>query len=899
MQSAKAFAKAICDGYMTLEELQPYLPPPTSSNQPPKDTNLLQPKSKSTAKKKSRKTRRPNPQSVKSSLDISAVFGQDYSDGANDTRVVASASSKEQTTRALRTVSTLNTTEDTLDISNEPSKRSSKAPLENSFKTRCKDTHSTKTACLTENTSPVKTEVRGRLRSASKSMSHMELTKLKVPVDNLATAIEQLNNETSPLSLIESRRAAHDRRKGARKERSESIKFLRQRIASRESSASPKSKYEEKGKSPVSLLPFVTASTAKTGSSPSKATPDILEPSTKVTSSVFDSWHSETTLENTLESKGLSPSHRKPTITTPSHHFGPKPRRPREEFARNVAIPYKLSDRQMGSPTPIIKAKLPVSIKDPDMPKFYPSRDVYKKHGYKDEQRVTVPTIGRKDTAGDSIGPATNTQTYLTTKKANLARSSSCPHLSGFCMFSNSRELSRTRAVIPNSDEDQSEDETEVSEMLIRKSRCRLLNLSKEPYAYTPWAARFAWFYLSVDHQHNQECVEAGLSPYPSAKIYLPPPEENPRYEQDQGDAPALLHRTKIEHIFPVIVFDEENFRFIISPHSQPFEDIRNDPNHPDHLPPEMLCEYQAFEVAGFEVWRHDRNTLTCILPSCSNVTEDHDVLTYICHGCGPKTWVRYCCKQHLFDDMVEHWKECGDISTVLPHVVDETTQPDRFSRRYPAIKDITGARSFYKHRQRTHAIYNKGQYTLFSASGLPFVIDWPQDLVHMYKGRVERLLNIAFFDQNQTICLEYLYRLLRLCIRTSKSVDRIKYDHTSVLSRQFFEEFDWDAAIASDEDPCECYWLGDSAAFSDCRGQYCPCQKLFRSVGVISRAKGLRAYVENLEAKHWQLRVWRRQHPTVKGWRRKLVGEGFPGVDKQQVEELTERHLWISWTDA
>lgn len=80
--------------------------------------------------------------------------------------------------------------------------------------------------------------------------------------------------------------------------------------------------------------------------------------------------------------------------------------------------------------------------------------------------------------------------------------------------------------------------------------------------------------------------------------------------------------------------------------------------------------------------------------------------------------------------------------------ITDERSQPRRFYRRYPAITDKSGHRSFEKHRQRTYAIFNKGQYTMFAEQSLSHVVQWPRELADTYKPRVERLLNIALFNQ-------------------------------------------------------------------------------------------------------------------------------------------------------
>ena len=151
----------------------------------------------------------------------------------------------------------------------------------------------------------------------------------------------------------------------------------------------------------------------------------------------------------------------------------------------------------------------------------------------------------------------------------------------------------------------------------------------------------------------------------------------------------------------------------------------------------------------------HDRKSLVCCLGSCNLPTRDHDVSTTICHACGPKAVVRYCCEEHSFDDLPAHWQECGHPGTLLAQVIDEGSEPVRFRRRYPAIGDLNGLWSFQRHRQRAHAMRSKGQYTLFPNDSPPVIIRWPESEREVYEPRVERVLNIALLDQTKTNLVE------------------------------------------------------------------------------------------------------------------------------------------------
>jgi len=261
-----------------------------------------------------------------------------------------------------------------------------------------------------------------------------------------------------------------------------------------------------------------------------------------------------------------------------------------------------------------------------------------------------------------------------------------------------------------------------------------------------------------------------------------------------------------------------------------------------------------------------------------------------ICHGCGTKSRVRYCNKQHLIEDIPNHWKICGTAEEILDSPIDPGTQPDRFYRRYPAITnvhedpvttEVFKNRSFHKHRQQTYAIFNKGQYTLFlpsSGPSLPQIIEWPENMAEKYMPRVERLLNLAFFDEATTAPVLYLFGLLRYCLRIQQKWTDATAD---LLQLQFRLEFQYDTRLANEEDPCECYWARELAHVNDCTPT---CRAiLFDNVGVVCQGGGIRALVELWEARFWPLRIWQRRHPTVKGWRFRLRGEGFPGVPEHQ----------------
>ncbi|MCJ1472044.1 hypothetical protein MMC13_000689 [Lambiella insularis] len=426
-------------------------------------------------------------------------------------------------------------------------------------------------------------------------------------------------------------------------------------------------------------------------------------------------------------------------------------------------------------------------------------------------------------------------------KKPSRPRSISEPTLPAAVV--NTEETDKTafiQLVALDSDdgnEDLSDDEDDVSLKKLRNRSRSSSSPHREVHAYTEWAAKYIWSYFSI--LPELFITDYGINAFRRPQL----PHFNVGNIRRSGweNVPGYLMYAQYSTALPIFHYNDEKYRIEIYNHSQPWrDDIRNDPNHPDYLPPHKLRRYQACEYLGYLVFRHDR-------------------------------------KAHLLADMREHWKECGDPSTVRPMITDEQTQPMRFYRRYPAIKDKNGYRSFEKHRQRTYAIFNKGQYTLFPKGSITHIVQWPSELTKIYKPRIERLLNIALLDQEETGVIRYLYQLLRLCLRLQRQWTE---ELCSTLDTQFWTEFEWDATYALDDDPCECYWLGDAANPRKCLST---CKELSTKTGGLHLGPGTKSRVERLEALYWPLRVWQRQHPNVRNWRYRLYGEGFPGVPREQ----------------
>ncbi|KAI4172735.1 MAG: hypothetical protein LQ346_008534 [Caloplaca aetnensis] len=340
--------------------------------------------------------------------------------------------------------------------------------------------------------------------------------------------------------------------------------------------------------------------------------------------------------------------------------------------------------------------------------------------------------------------------------------------------------------------------------------------------------------------------------------------------------------------------FTSDGQTLVLRPHSTPW---RNDPRSarhtdavtPNFIPETRLAEYQAVEALGYQVWRHDRDYLQCANLACQKILSDLRKDTLLCLGCGPHTSIRYCSRACQVLDCYRHGQDCGMYLHLIPTIVDDGTAPPRFSHLFPALRNRYGIRTYETYRQRTYAQMTGGRYTLFNpATDEPTTIVWdwlfkgPDEYPYQGYGaemetRIERCLNIALFDQYQTMVVEYLFRLLQQALRIKRAPQAI----TRVLVDQFAREFGFIAQaswrITSGQSICECEWAGDGVlAHQHTR----TCKSRYRAEGELFRGgkRCLKDLVETMEAKYWILRAWRTQHPIEQDWQRRVMGSGFPG---------------------
>ncbi|KAL8708528.1 MAG: hypothetical protein Q9220_006580 [cf. Caloplaca sp. 1 TL-2023] len=365
---------------------------------------------------------------------------------------------------------------------------------------------------------------------------------------------------------------------------------------------------------------------------------------------------------------------------------------------------------------------------------------------------------------------------------------------------------------------------------------------------------------------------------------------------QENLSAQTIVIAGSLDRPMPECTFDSHVLT--VNPHHPPFSNDQRSIHSfaglvPDFLFSSKLAEYQAVEIAGRHVWRHDRDLLPCRGPQCSRVLSDMISSTLICLTCGPKSQTRFCSPECRYRSISTHAGECGNPSLLIPSIIDHATTPGRFSQSPPAIRDCNGFSTIENYRQRTMAQSSGGRYTLFDpTTHEPLPLFWDprrttSSLGHEFpylgyaaemESRVERCLNIALYDRSATVVVEHLFRLLQLCLQIKRAWSPAL---VKILATQFQSEFGYHVLRSSTRTVsgvpyCECEWAGDQVLPQQ---HHLGCQSRDRGQGVVFRGgRGVREVVEGMEERRWILRAWRRRHPWSSSWMGRVMGAGFAG---------------------
>ena len=402
---------------------------------------------------------------------------------------------------------------------------------------------------------------------------------------------------------------------------------------------------------------------------------------------------------------------------------------------------------------------------------------------------------------------------------------------------------------------------------------------------YGSGAQGLMWAY-KVNKKVDKVLIDAGIWLWKKPKTYFRPQHllQTDRFGPPTL-APVVVSHERTGSNEPIIEFDGVTVHIV--PHEQCWKDIRSYESHPDFLVPCKLVEYQACEAAGYQIWRHDRDLVKCCKPDCEIRVSDYRDATVVCLGCGPKSIIRYCSLQHQLEDMGEHWRYCGAQEAILKRVIDHTTAPSKFAHLYPAIKRRYGSKTAALYRQRLYCTLTNGHYTLFYRDGRSTCSEtfyWPKQDPRWQEmdQRIERLLNIAFFDGWNHCILGYLYRLLRELLRSRGVWSECMERSLKLQFESEFSNYKVNTKWHNGDDPCQCEWFGKKWPRWDGLSSCWKCTPAADASVVDDgrpdrRGKGIEATVRRYEARFWILRAWRQQHPTQSNWRLRAAGYDFP----------------------
>ena len=108
-----------------------------------------------------------------------------------------------------------------------------------------------------------------------------------------------------------------------------------------------------------------------------------------------------------------------------------------------------------------------------------------------------------------------------------------------------------------------------------------------------------------------------------------------------------------------------------------------------------------------------------CALEGCRVLCSLADEMSVVCPKCGPYSRIRYCGKQHLWDDAIVHWEHCGGYS--LPYQCLAEPLPEEILAGPPMVPSFHGWDSPERHRQALwfSSAANQGDYFVFADSVL------------------------------------------------------------------------------------------------------------------------------------------------------------------------------------
>ncbi|KAJ5550722.1 hypothetical protein N7461_005420 [Penicillium sp. DV-2018c] len=282
-----------------------------------------------------------------------------------------------------------------------------------------------------------------------------------------------------------------------------------------------------------------------------------------------------------------------------------------------------------------------------------------------------------------------------------------------------------------------------------------------------------------------------------------------------------------------------------------------------------------------------------CAKVDCEVVCGYADGVSVLCPGCGPFSYVRYCGKQHLWEDAKAHWLYCGKAS--MREVCLAISIPYDVLVGPPMLPNLHNVNFPERHRQALwfSTASDLGDYFLFT--------DWTdlkaakgQPKAHLelrcssrvaYTVRFEDATEKDKFRRCLAICLfaaleypdvvDYVYRSIRdwlIAHNFWASDNNVDAMLVYQLGLEFHHEIEPSCRHA-----CEAEWVGPSPW--PCEDPICLSERHPTPSDGWCLETGLRGLCDSLEYDHWILRAHRTTHPTVSEVVARTCGIGFPGV--------------------
>ncbi|KNG81048.1 hypothetical protein ANOM_010813 [Aspergillus nomiae NRRL 13137] len=302
--------------------------------------------------------------------------------------------------------------------------------------------------------------------------------------------------------------------------------------------------------------------------------------------------------------------------------------------------------------------------------------------------------------------------------------------------------------------------------------------------------------------------------------------------------------------------------------------------------------------------WQLDSHGFPCAKAECEKRCNLWDGATVICPRCGPFSEIRYCCKEHLLEDIKYHWLYCGQMT--FEHPCRENSIPRDVRDGPLLVPCLHPYDTPERHRQAVYfnAKVREGDYFIFSDWTDLVKAGFPENNVEVRcssrvvytirfedaseKDRFRRVLATCLFMTIEvTELVDYLFRLIRDKLRSLAAPIELE----ATLKYQFQQEFcvTLQPHITGERHACVTDWDGRNRRNCQdaiCRAEY---RRLLGSLG----GKGHCQLIDHLEGSYWILRAVRTTHPGVSDAKARMCGEGFSDVADEDRREFRRGAGW------